>query len=157
MVSSSRGNVTTISQWVQGTTYLSKHVSYLDTGNLLDVTDVNGAVTRSFYDSNPAVSCGNSFPQASGNINLAIYTWTDWNCTGAVPNDTRDPNQQPTTYTWNDPNFWRPTGVTDPLGNTMNTGYCCGIVSESYMYFNGGNSIVDSVSELDGLGRPHFS
>jgi len=39
----------------------------------------------------------------------------------------------------------------------MNTGYCCATVTESYMYFNGGNSIVDSVNIRDGLGRPHFS
>jgi RHS repeat-associated protein len=156
-VSGARGNVTTISQWVQGTTYLSKTFSYLDTGNVLDTYDINGARTHYFYDSNPAVSCGNSFPQAAGNMDLGVYTWTDWNCAGAVSSVTRDPNYQPTATAWNDPNFWRPTGVTDPLGNTVSTGYGGATITESNIVFNGGNSIVDSASTRDGLGRPHFS
>ncbi|HTD23757.1 MAG TPA: RHS repeat-associated core domain-containing protein [Terriglobales bacterium] len=156
-VSGSRGNVTTVSQLVQGTTYLSKTFSYLDSGNVLDATDVNGAVTHSFYDTNPAVSCGNSFPQAVGNIALALYTWTSWNCTGAVPSSTTDANSQVTSTTWNDPYFWRPAGVTDPLLNTMNIGYGGATITESNMIFNGGNSIVDSANTRDGLGRPHFS
>jgi RHS repeat-associated protein len=150
-----RGNLTTISQWVQGTTYLSQHLSYLDTGNVLDAYDVNGARTHYFYDSNPAVSCGNSFSQASGNMDLGVYTWTDWNCAGAVPSVTRGPNYQPTTTAWNDPNFWRPTSVTDPLGNVTNTNYASPTLTETGMWFNSNQSFTDSLPTLDGLGRPH--
>jgi hypothetical protein len=44
-ISGSRGNATTVQNLVQGTTFLTKTISYWDTGTVKTATDVNGAVT----------------------------------------------------------------------------------------------------------------
>lgn len=53
----SRGNLTTISEVVNGSATLNRTFTYFDTGNVAQATDVNGAITTYTYG-----ACGNSFP-----------------------------------------------------------------------------------------------
>lgn len=114
-VTGSRGNPTTIS-YLAGSTSLTKHFSYYDTGNVYQATDVNGAVTTYSYSS---TACSNAFV-ASVALPVGGMTRSQtWNCTGAVVTSTTDENGQSTTAAFTDANFWRPSSLTDPLSNAL--------------------------------------
>jgi len=147
------GNLTTVSQLVQGTTYLAKHFSYYDTGTPNSAQDVNGQNTIYNYD--PTASCGYSYVTSVTFPITSLATHSAWDCNGGVATSTTDVNSQVTSFAYNDPNFWRPTSVTDPLGNATNTNYASPTLSETGMWFNSNSSLTDSIPTLDGLGRPH--
>jgi hypothetical protein len=152
-VSGSRGNATTVSTLVQGSTSLSKLFTYYDTGTANTATDVNGAVTTYKYSSTG--SCGNSFV-TSVSLPLSLSASQTWNCTGAVMLTSTDANGQNTTATYTDPYFWRPYSATDALGYVIQRTYTPTSV-ESSLLFNSGSSTLDVLSTVDGLGRPYFS
>ena len=59
----------------------------------------------------------------------------------------------PSNYT--DPDFWRPASVVDQLNNQTNISYSGeAAVEASLQNFNGGNSVSDSRTTVDGFGRP---
>ena len=153
-VSGSRGNLTTSSQWVQGSATLASHVSYYDTGTVSTTTDVNGAVTTYAYP-DATSTCGNAFP-TSANEPLSLSRSMTWNCTGGVQLTAKDENNQTVTTTYNDPYFWRPNAVMDQASNTTNIGYTGATAVTPYMYLNGNNSIVAVAHNFDGLGRAAF-
>lgn len=71
-----------------------------------------------------------------------------------------DENGQATTYAYNDPNFYRVTAVTDPLGNVTNYSYAKYTDTnpaqvESVLTF--GSATQDVLTTLDGLGRTILS
>jgi RHS repeat-associated protein len=149
----SRGNLVSVNYYTNGSTYLTKSYSYFDTGNVYVATDVNGAQTTYTYG-----ACGNSFPTSvSEPLGLSrSYTW-DTNCFGGVQTGVTDENSQTTTTTYNDPDFWRPYGTTDPLGNETIMGY---VVSGGYeigvtasLEFDGSSSVANTGRGNDGLGR----
>jgi RHS repeat-associated protein len=156
-ISGSRGNVTTANYYTNTSAYLTKTFTYFDTGNVQTATDVNLGVTTYTYSS---ASCGNSFPTG---VTEAITTLTQsmtWNCTGGVQLTATDENNQTTTTTYIDADFWRPAYVTDPLGNSNTYYYQPNASYSSYavvssMTFNGGNSIASDYKYLDGLGRTY--
>src|SRR5579859_2490449 len=150
---SQRANVTTVSQLVQGTTYLAKHFTYYDTGTPNSAQDVNGQNTIYNYD--PTASCGYSYVTSVTAPITSLVSYSHWNCDGGVMTSATDANSQVTSFAYNDPNFWRPTSVTDPLGNVTQTNYAGPTLSETSMWFNNNNSFTDSIPILDGLGRPH--
>ena len=169
LLQSQRGNLTSVSQWVsgpttqgtQGSVYLTKHLTYFDTGVLSSTIDVNGAVTTYNYPTNDPnlTTCGFTFPNsvsapAVGGITLT--TSNTYNCDGGVVVSTTDPNGNPRTVTTWDANFWRPTQVKDELLNATNISYISATATESTFNFNGGNSTVDTRTTLDGLGRTHI-
>jgi RHS repeat-associated protein len=151
-VSGSRGNTTTISYLVQGSTSLSKTYTYYDTGNLSTATDVNGAVTTYTYGS--GTSCGNSFATSVAEP-LSLSRSATWNCTGGVQASVTDENAQPTTTTYNDAFFWRPNKVTDAASNVANFSYDAQTSVEGAVVF--GSSTTDALTTFDGLGRAHVS
>ena len=151
-ITGSRGNVTTISYLVSGSTTLSKTFTYYDTGNLITATDVNGAVTTYTYGS--GTSCGNSFATSISEP-LSLSRSTVWNCTGGLPTSVTDENGQPTTTTYNDPYFWRPNKVTDAASNVANFTYIPAVSVEGSLVF--GSSTTDALKTVDGLGRTHIS
>jgi len=153
-ISGSRGNATTVSYLVQGSTALSKTYTYYDTGNVSTATDVNGAVTTLTYGS--GTSCGNSFATSVAEP-LSLSRSMVWNCTGGVPTSSTDENGQPTTTTYNDPDFWRPNKVTDAASNIANFTYNAEVSTEGYVDFNGTTSTTDALKTVDGLGRTHVS
>ena len=152
----SRGNATTIKNLVRGTTFLTNTVSYYDTGNPQTVTDVNNAQTTYGYP-DATSTCGNGFP-TSVSEPLGLSKSMIWNCVGAVVAQTTDENGQSTTMVNTDSFFWRPASATDPANATINFFYPSSPsynTLESKLLFNSGNSVLDSVTTLDSLGRPH--
>jgi RHS repeat-associated protein len=151
-VTGSRGNATTITTSVGGSS-LTRHLTYYDTGNVNQSTDVNGAVTTYNYASgNP--SCSNSFPTSITLPISGLSQSMSWNCTGAVQTSATDANGN-TTHTnfTTDTKFWRPESLQDAAGNVTALTYTGQTQVEAALSFNGGNSAVDALSVLDGLSR----
>jgi RHS repeat-associated protein len=149
----SRGNLTSVSMWISGTSTLSKSSTYYDTGNVKIATDANGATTTYTYG-----ACGSSFPTqiAFSPITPTQKMAWDTNCTGAVMTSYTDLNNNvsSTSYT-TDPYFWRPEYTTDLAGNTTNLSYPSFVEAESTLTFN--SSVSDHRIKLDSLGRPSVS
>lgn len=149
-VSGSRGNATTISSFVAGSTSLSKTFTYWDTGMVNVATDVNSATTTYSY---AGTSCGNAFP-TSVSEPLGLSKSFTWNCAGGVLTQVADENSQNTTTSYTDQYFWRPASVTDPTSAVTNYSYPTSAPynwTESYMNFS--SSTVDVLTTVDGLGR----
>jgi RHS repeat-associated protein len=151
-ISGSRGNLTTISYLVQGSTSLNRTYTYYDTGNLSTATDVNGAVTTYTYGG--GTSCGNSFA-TSVSEPLGLSRSMTWNCTGGVPTSVTDENGKTSATSYTDPDFWRPFSVTDAASNVANFTYEAQTSVEGAVNF--GNSTTDVLTTGDGLGRSHVS
>jgi len=168
-VTGSRGNATTVTFLTAGTTYLTQHSTYYDTGNVNVFTDANGGQTTYAYGS--GTSCGNSFVTGVTEAVTSLTRSYAWNCTGGVMTSTADENGQiwQTGYASPaDPNYWRPTSTTDPASATTTLCYwpdgpsgCAthtGLFgSESTLNFNGTTSTVDTLTSVDGLGRTHVT
>jgi RHS repeat-associated protein len=162
-VTGPRGNLTSVNTYTNATNFLTRKSSYYDTGTVSATTDVNNAVTTYTYTAG-AASCYNTFPTSINEAVSGLSTSATWNCTGGVQLTSVDENNQATTTTYNDPYFWRPASVADPTGAITNS--CYGLLAsgtcnlnpnqaESYMTFNSGNSTVDTLTTVDGLGRAH--
>ena len=168
-VTGSRGNATTITSTVIGTTTLSRHFSYYDTGNVYQAYDVNGATTTYNY-SNATATCGNTF---SSSVTLpisvggtALSTSNTWDCNGGVALTGTDLNGNTVTTAYSDPYFWRPASVTAPYAgasttttNFTYTHYTTSALAhtESTMTFNGGASVVDALNTSGKFGQPLYS
>jgi RHS repeat-associated protein len=157
------GNLTSTYTYTNSGGFLSDSRTYYDTGMFKTTTDVNGGITTYNYASG-AASCYNAFPTSINEPISGLSTSATWNCTGGVQLTSVDENSQTTTTAYTDPYFWRPASVTDQTGAA--TYFCYAALSagacpstpnttqvESYMNFNSGNSTVDSLTTLDGLGR----
>jgi RHS repeat-associated protein len=148
-ISGSRGNATTVKGYKDATKYLTSKATYFDTGNVQSATDVNNAQTTYTYG-----ACGNSFPTSvSEPVSLSVSGI--WNCTGAVLTSFTDENGKQTTVAYSDPYFWRPASSTDPTSAVTNLTYNGQSSVESTLSFNTGNSAVDVLKTVDGLGRVH--
>jgi RHS repeat-associated protein len=159
-VSGSRGNATTLAYLTQGSSTIGKKFTYYDTGMVKTTTDVNGAATTYNYP-DATSTCGNAFttsvtlPITNPQLTLS----SGWNCTGAVMTQATDENGQNTTTTYNDAHFWRPASRTDATGVVTNYYYATTSpynTVESKLSFNNGNSVVDVLTTVDGLGRTHL-
>jgi len=149
--SGSRGNLLSVNYYTHGSTYLTKSMSYFDTGILKSVTDVNGAQTTYTI-----TSCGNSYP-TSVSEPLSLSRSMTWNCTGGVQLTAVDENTKTSTSSFVDPYFWRPASVTDPASAVANLTYTSQTQTEAALNFNGTSSTSDAITNLDGLGRRHVS
>lgn len=159
-VTGSRGNLTSINYYTQGSTYLTKTMTYFDTGKVQTVTDPDGAQSTYTYG-----ACGNSFPTSISEP-LSLSRSMTWNCTGGVRLSVTDENNQTTTTAYSDNYYWRPASVTDPTSAA--TSLCYGLVTsgtctlnpnetEAALSFNSSNSAMDLFTTRDGLGRPHLA
>jgi RHS repeat-associated protein len=155
-VTGSRGNLTSIVYPVSG---LKAIFTNYDTGQVQTSTDVNGASTTNNYGALTA-TCGNAFP-TSVSEPLSLTRSMTWNCTGGVQLTSTDENNQTTTTAYNDPDFWRPASLTDPLSNQTvfyyqpNPTYCCPAAVASTLTFNNGNSVAEDLQYKDGFGRTY--
>lgn len=168
-ISGSRGNATTITSTVIGTTTLTRHFAYFDTGNVYQVYDINGAVTTYNYD-NTAQSCGNSFVTSvtlpiSG---LSSQASTTYDCIGGVATAATDLNGNSSSTSYTDASFWRPASVTAPYTSTATTTTNFTYTAynptngnlgnvESKMLFNGNNSVSDQLTTIGVYGQPLYS
>jgi RHS repeat-associated protein len=146
-----RGNPTTISYLVQGSTSLTKTLTYFDTGNVASITDVNGAQASFTYG-----ACGNSFPTSISEP-MTLSQSIAWNCTGGVETSVTDENGKIVSTSYTDAQFWRPYSATDQLSNVTTLAYGGQTSVEGSMPFNGTTSTSDKLVTLDGLGRSHIS
>jgi YD repeat-containing protein len=154
-VSGSRGNLTSIHYPVGS---LTKSFTYYDTGTTKTTTDVNGQTTTFNYP-DATTTCGNAFP-TSISLPLSLSTSTVWNCTGGVATSATDANGKITSSSFTDANFWRPASVTDPANAITSFTYPASSPynnAESKLLFNSGNSVIDALTTVDGLGRPHVA
>jgi RHS repeat-associated protein len=153
-VSGSRGNVTTVSKLVQGSTTLNKTYTYYDTGAVNTATDVNGAVTTYSYGS---ASCGNSFA-TSVSEPLGLSRSMTWSCAGGVTTSITDEDGKTATSSYtSDPDFWRPNMTADQASNATTFAYTGQTSIESSLLFNTNESTTDILVTVDGLGRSHLT
>jgi len=150
-VSGARGNLTSINYYTSPTSYLTKRMTYFDTGNVQTVTDVNNAQTTYTYG-----ACGNAFA-TSVSKPLSLSKSLTWNCTGGVQLTSVDENNQTTTTAYSDPYFWRPASATDPTNATANVTYASHTQAEAFLTFNSGTSTLDMLATRDSLGRLHLT
>jgi RHS repeat-associated protein len=146
-VTTSRGNLTSINYPVSG---LTSHFTYYDTGSANTSADVNGATTTYQYSS-PTNDCQMAFPTGVSEP-LSLSRSMTWNCTGGVPASLTDENNQPTTYSWNDPDFWRPASIIFPDGGQTAWTYNSQTSLTTTTKMNSSQNIV-TTQLLDSLGR----
>jgi RHS repeat-associated protein len=151
-ITGSRGNATTVSSLVGGTTSLSKTFTYYDTGNVQTATDVNGGQTTYTYGTS---SCGNSFA-TSVSEPLSLSRSMIWNCTGGVETSITDENSKTFSMAYSDTDFWRPKSSTDQESNVTNLSYNAQTSVEGSLVF-GSASTSDALVTLDELGRMQVS
>ncbi len=151
-VTGSRGNPTTVSDFVSTTATLTSHFTYDDTGNVTTSTDVNSALTTYKHG-----ACGNSFlTEVDLPLGLTNFFSWDTNCTGGVMVQSKDANGNATNYSFNDPNFWRMTNISYPDGGSIAITYNEGThspwdIATSTAQDGATNVTTDTV--FDGLGR----
>jgi RHS repeat-associated protein len=150
-VSGSRGNPTTISYLVSGSTSLTRTFTYFDTGNVDVAKDVNLAQASFTYG-----ACYGAFP-TSVSEPMGFSASAQWNCTGGVQTSATDENGNTasTAYT-TDEYFWRPNSITDQENYTTNITYTGETSVESTLNF-GTSSTSDVLTTLDSLGRPEIT
>ncbi|MGA8026815.1 MAG: hypothetical protein WB992_06685, partial [Bryobacteraceae bacterium] len=149
-----RGNATTVSRLVSGSSSLVQHFHYYDTGNVYEAIDANGATTTYTYG-----NCNNAFV-SSVSLPLGLSTSQSWNCAGGVQTSVTDVNGHTSSVGYSDANYWRPTSTTDATGAVTSVGYSNATNSwatESTLNFNGSVSTADVRTTLDGLGRTHVT
>jgi len=153
-VTGSRGNPTTISYSVQGSTSLSRSFTYYDTGGVNTTTDVNGGTTQTTYGS--GTSCGNSFATSIKEPS-GLTRSLAWNCTGGVLASLTDENGHITSSTYtSDSYFWRPNAVTDQASNSTSFEYT-GQTSIESSFASGSSSSTDILASVDSLGRSRLT
>ena len=161
LVTGSRGNLTSVANQANSSATLYRKFSYYDTGNLNTSTGVstsssaNGPITTYNYAAG-AASCSNSFVTSISEP-LSLSRSMTWDCAGGVATSQTDENGQPTSVSYADPNFWRPSSTSDQLSNVTSLSYLSPTAAESAMLFNSNNSVADRRAKVDGLGRPIVS
>ena len=162
-VSSARGNATTVTSTVIGSTTLSTHFEYFDTGTVYESIDAKGSITTYNYP-DPTSTCGNSFPASISLPISGLSTSTVWNCNGGVATSVTDANGNPSNATYTDPSFWRPASVQDPTGATTTFSYTPYSSSsqalahrDSQMLFNNNASVVEQLATVNQFGQPVYS
>lgn len=165
-VTGSRGNLTTSATQTTSTTTLYRQVTYYDTGMPNNSTDSSTSSTTTCanspstcttyaYSSTNNASCGNSFPTSiSEPMNLSVSM--TWNCAGGVLTQMKDPNGNPTSYTFGDANFWLVTKTSFPDGGSTSTTYNFGTNSPWNIQTTtakDNSTNVTSEMVLDGFGR----
>ncbi|MGN6591632.1 MAG: hypothetical protein ACTHJX_01910 [Terriglobales bacterium] len=156
------GNLLDIYQYVNATSYLTRSFTYNNNGAIATAVDTNGQTTTYTYTGGCNDTRGYGvFPTTIQSAVSAVKTTATWNCTGGVPLTSTDANGQTTTLTYADAaNDWRPSAVQYPDGSTAYATYPSGTAPDSIeksMTFNGGSSIADTVTTVDGLGRAILS
>ena len=160
-VSGSRGNMTSLTEYVNSTTNLYQTLTYYDTGNISTTTDVSTSSTThgasTTYNYASGSSCGNSFV-TSVSEPLSLSKSMTWDCTGGVKTTATDENSQVITYSYEnsggtaDP-FWRPLQVTNPYQGSTSTGtygYTPNLTEMDFPYNSHDNGV-------DALGRPNLN
>jgi RHS repeat-associated protein len=116
-VSCCRGNLTTLTKHVNGSSTITETFTHYDNGQVYQAKDGNGNTTTYTYG-----DCGNSL------LSSVLYPVNNltksyaWDCNGAVVTQSTDFNSQTTTYQHADP-LWRTTAVNYPDGGQTTATY----------------------------------
>ena len=129
---------------------LAKHYTYNSTGTVATFTDVNGDPYSYAYG-----DCNGAFPTSISEPGGLSKSMT-WDCDGGVLGTVTDEAGATTTIAHSGESFWRPSSMSDGLGNVTTFSYSP-TTSESVLSFNNGSSTVDNLVTVDGLGRVHVS
>jgi RHS repeat-associated protein len=126
-VTGSRGNPTTVSQLVAGTTGLSTKLAYDDTGNVLTSTDPANNVTTFDYTDNFSDSAALGTQAYITKITMpptgtvSHITQTQYELNTGLAATSTDLNGNSTTYTYD--SLWRPLTVNPPDGGQTSFSY----------------------------------
>jgi len=152
----SHGNVGTIQEWVSGTTYISRSLTYFSTGLVNTENDFRGTPTTYTYG-----ACNSSYPTQITTAGIS-QSFT-WDCNGGVTTSSKDANSQTTSHTYTNPAngiadpFWRLTQTIYPDGGKFTTTFNDTAspvnVSTTQLIDNSGHSITRQTN-FDSLGRP---
>jgi hypothetical protein len=155
-VQNCRGNLTTVKYTTQGTATLNKQFTYYDTGSIKTSIDVNGTSGTTTYNyADNTTSCEMAFP-TSLSLPVNLSESMTWNCKGGVMTGFVDANNKSASWTYGDANYWRPTVTSDLAGISTNLSYTSNS-AESVLSVVTGQSVIDTVTTLDGLGRPNVA
>ncbi len=143
---------------------INRSFTYNSNGTVAAATDVNGGETDYTYATCGPNNTPSAFPATITQKQLSLTRSMTWDCNGGVLTSLTDENGQghTTSYTYNDPDFFRLTKVVDPAGAETDISYCTSncpgaFTTESTLTFNSNNSVIDLRTTLDGLGRVHVS
>ncbi|KAA6459568.1 hypothetical protein DYQ86_15715 [Acidobacteria bacterium AB60] len=148
-VSTTRGNLTHVQQWLNstGSASVTTAYGYDDAGQVRSKTDPNGSVMNYNYDSTDALLTGITYPTVNG-IQLTQGIQPDSN-TG-LPLSTTDPNLNVTHYHYD--GLLRTTEVDDPDGGWTTIAYPNTYQISTYAFQNS-STHTDSEALYDGYGR----
>ena len=158
-ITGSRGNQTTVTQWVSATaTALTTHFTYDDTGNMLSRTDPAGNQTQysyqdSFIDGVNRISLAyltQTTQPSTGSPAVAHITKTQYDANTGLQTATWDLNNNETTYSYDALN--RPLQINSPDGGQTNYVYNSATSITQNLKISG-TQTVSTTSVLDGLGR----
>jgi YD repeat-containing protein len=111
---SSRGNATTVSRWVSGSTYITAHTNFYDTGVPFNTIDPNTSSTQYAY------MCQSAYPNTI-TAPASLTTTLNWDCNTGLLTSATDPNGQPTTYHYDSEG--RTTEIDFADGGQLNSAY----------------------------------
>ncbi len=144
-VSGSRGNLTSVNQWLNTTNAnLTSHMTYYDTGMRSTSTDFNGHATTNTYSS----AFAGAYPTTIANA-LNQSTTINYDPSGVVTS-VKDPNNQTTSYTYDGLLRLIQENFPDGGQTAINFNTSTNITAVSKM--NSSQSISNN-TELDGLSR----
>jgi len=151
-ISGARGNVTTVSQWINTTnTYVNTAYSYDDAGQRLTGRDARGNTTTFTYDSADAFPKDVTYPTPGSGV--TIKTSTSYDQASGVLLSSSDPNNQVTTYRYYD-RLLRPIEIDYPGGGQTNYSYPSATETDTTVLATPDPSI-SSQDIKDSFGRPY--
>ena len=146
-----RGNLTTMTQYFNPSSYLTTTSAYQDTGNPVSVTTPNGTSTYSYDPATDAFLTTSTPPTPSSGVSLPSSATNDPN--SGVPLTSVDPNSQTTTYVSYDP-LLRPTTITYPDGGKLIVNYSANHVGIA-RYMNA-STYADLETQLTSFGQLYW-
>ncbi len=158
---SARGNVTTVSRWLNTTnTYLQTHAQYDSAGNVRRGYDANGNVSTVDYSATYQyaypTSTTSAIPDPSGvrGSSTAFTTGTAYDFNTGLVTSSTDANSQTTTFDYTDA-LNRLKKVTSPDGGeiTYNYGDTTGNLYVETLTKQDATTTLDGYKYFDGLGR----
>jgi RHS repeat-associated protein len=114
--SGSRGNLTSIHNWIDGTHHLDETIAYDDAGQVLSQTDWNGNLTKATYDTaTDTLLTKVTYPGTGLSVSPVF------NANTGLLTSLQDLNGNPSSYTYD--GFGRPTLVNSPDGGVTSFTY----------------------------------
>lgn len=147
-VSGNRGNLTSVSQWLNTSGAIQTSATYDDAGTLLSSTTPNGTTTYG-HDSHDTFVTSATPPTPSSGITLT--TNQSFDASSGVMLSTTDPNGEATSYQ-NFDVFDRPQQITYPDGGIETLSYTPNQITDINK-INSGGAQSETQTDLDGYGR----